>query len=282
MESIAEKASPSPSLVIRPPSRLAVVRPHELWEFRDLLVRFAARDVTLRYRQTALGIIWVVAQPLMAAGVFTFVFGKVARLPSEGVPYFAFSYAGMLGWSLVSSTISKFSSSLVGNTGLVSKIYFPRLVLPLSTLGSTLLDFVVGLVVMGVIAGSVDRPPTLALLLLPAWIALAVAIGAGVGLTAAALMVRYRDVGHVLPVFTQLLMYATPVAYSITKVPEEARAWVALNPASGVMVGMRWSLLDTAPPEPSMVIWSTVSAAVLLVAGLVVFSRMEREFADVI
>ena len=141
----------SPDLVIRPPGRWAALRLGELWEFRDLLVRFAARDITLRYRLTVLGVIWVVLQPLLAAGVFTFVFGRVADLPSEGVPYFAFSFAGMLGWNLFNSTITKFGGSLVGNTGLVSKIFFPRLVLPLSTWGSTLLDFGVALGMMAVV-----------------------------------------------------------------------------------------------------------------------------------
>lgn len=271
-----------PHLVIRPPGRFTTVRLRELWEFRDLGIRFAARDITLRYRQTALGVIWVVAQPLMAAGVFAFVFGKVAALPSEGVPYFLYAYAGMLAWTLVSNTLSKFSTSLVGNSGLVSKIYFPRLMLPLATIGSSMLDFGVALVMMAVLMAVAGHLPGLAVLLLPVWVALILMLGTGVGLTAAALMVKYRDVGYVLPVLTQLLLYATPIAYSLGRVPHDALTWVKLNPLTGVIVGLRWSLLGTAEPDLLSVTSSVVGGSVLLALGLVVFTRMERQFADVI
>lgn len=274
--------SPSPDLVIKPPTRWAPIRTGELWEFRDLLVRFAARDVTLRYRQTALGVTWVILQPLLAAGVFTFVFGKVAALPSEGVPYFAFSYAGMLGWNLFNSTISKFSASLVGNSGLVSKIFFPRLVLPLSTLGSTLIDFGVALGMMAVILLLAGVTPGAGLVALPLWILLATLLGGGVGLMAAALTVKYRDVGYVLPVVTQILLYATPIAYSLSRVPASALVWVKLNPLTGVMVGFRWSLLDTTRPDTFMIVWGCCASALLFIAGAAVFTRMERQFADVI
>lgn len=274
--------SAAPDLVIKPPARWAPIRLRALWEFRDLLVRFAMRDITLRYRQTALGVTWVILQPLMAAGVFTFVFGKVAALPSEGVPYFAFSYAGMLGWNLFSSTISKFSASLVGNAGLVSKIFFPRLVLPLSTLGSTLLDFVVALAMMVVILVVAGVAPGMGLAALPLWIVLAVMIGGGIGLLAAALMVKYRDVGYAIPVLTQILLYATPIAYSLSRVPSSALPWVKLNPLTGVMVGFRWSLLGTGRPDAFMVGWSAGVAVALFLVGAAVFSRMERQFADVI
>lgn len=281
-QAVMEPVLTTPSLVIKPPSRWAPVRVGELWEFRDLLVRFASRDVTLRYRQTALGVIWVILQPLLAAGVFTFVFGTVADMPSEGVPYFAFSYAGMLGWNLFSSTVTKSSTSLVSNAGLVSKIFFPRLVIPLSTLGSTLLDFAVALGMMAVIVVTAGVAPSAALATLPLWVVLAILLGAGLGLLAAALMVRYRDVGYVLPVATQILLYATPIAYSLTKVPAGALLWVKLNPLTGVMVGFRWSLLGTSRPDAFMVGWSIGAALALFLVGAMVFSRMERQFADVI
>lgn len=272
----------TPDLIIRPPSRWAPIRVRELWEFRDLLVRFAARDITLRYRQTALGVIWVVLQPLLAAGVFTFVFGTVADLPSEGVPYFAFSYAGMLGWNLFNGTVTKFSSSLVGNAGLVSKIFFPRLVLPLSTLGSTLLDFGVALSMMVVVLVVAGVTPGPALALLPLWMLLTLLIGSGIGLLSAALMVSYRDVGYVLPVAMQMLLYATPIAYSLSRVPESALVWVNLNPLTGVMVGFRWSLLGTSEPGLWVSAWCAAVAVGLFIVGATVFSRMERRFADVI
>ncbi|MGD9794281.1 MAG: ABC transporter permease [Acidimicrobiia bacterium] len=271
-----------PDLVIKPPARWSPINVRELWEFRDLLLRFAQRDVTLRYRQTALGVIWVVLQPLMAAGVFTFVFGRVADLPSEGVPYFAFSYAGMLGWNLFNSTVGKFSGSLVGNAGLVSKIFFPRLVLPLSTWGSTLLDFTVAMGMMVVVLLIAGVAPGIGLLALPIWVVLALLIGGGIGLMAAALMVKYRDVGYVMPVMTQMLLYGTPIAYSLSRVPESALTWVKLNPLTGVMVGFRWSLLDTSRPDGLSVTSSAVAGVSLFVVGATVFTRMERQFADVI
>jgi lipopolysaccharide transport system permease protein len=272
----------TPDLVIKPPGRFTWIRGRELWEFRDLLVRFARRDITLRYRQTVLGVIWVVLQPLMAAGIFTFVFGRVADLPSEGVPYFAFSFAGMLGWNLFNSTVTKFSASLTGNSGLVSKIFFPRLVLPFSTLGSTLLDFVVSLGMMVVVLLVAGVAPGWGIVTLPVWMLLALLVAGGIGLTAGALMVKYRDIGYVLPVVTQLLLYATPIAYSLSRVPEGAQAWVKLNPLTGVMVGVRWSLLDTAAPDAGMVAWTVGAAVVLFLFGATVFTRMERQFADVI
>jgi lipopolysaccharide transport system permease protein len=272
----------APTLVIKPQNRWAPIRPRELWEFRDLLVRFMLRDITLRYRQTALGLSWVLLQPLLAAGVFTFVFGAVADLPSEGVPYFAFTFAAMLGWNLFNSTLLKSSISLTSNTGLVSKIYFPRMVLPLSILGSTLLDFVVAGAMMAAILMIVQIPVTAALVTLPIWILLAVLIGTGVGLASSALMVKYRDVAYVIPYATQILLYATPVAYSLSRVPEAARIWVELNPLTGVMTGLRWSLLGTTTPTTFMTCWSAIAAVSIFLIGATVFSRMERQFADVI
>lgn len=271
-----------PVLVITPPRRWAVVNLREVWAFRDLLTRFAIRDLKLRYRQTALGVVWVVLQPLIAAGVFSFVFGRVADLPSDGVPYFVFAYAGMLGWNLFSACLGKISGSLVGNAGLISKIYFPRLVLPLSTLGSTFVDFGVALVMMAAILVVGGVTPGLALITLPVWVALAALLGSGIGLVAAALMVSYRDVGYVLPVLTQILLYASPVAYAVSAVPDSALAWFRLNPLTGMLEGFRWALLDSPAPPTWVMAWSAGCAVVLFVVGATVFARMERRFADVI
>jgi lipopolysaccharide transport system permease protein len=268
--------------VISPPRRFTAIHLSELWDFRELVARFVSRDVKLRYRQTALGVVWVLLQPLMAAGVFTFVFGHVAAMPSEGVPYFAFSYAGMLGWNLFSGTIQRFSASLVGNTALVSKIYFPRLILPFSTLGSLLLDFFVALSMMFVIIIVIGADLGIGLLTLPLWLALSIAMGAGIGLALSAMMIKYRDVGYILPVALQILMYATPIAYSLTRVPGSARIWVEANPLCSVIVGFRWCLLGTHSPGIVATAWGAAAAVVLLVLGLLVFTRMDREFADVI
>jgi lipopolysaccharide transport system permease protein len=271
-----------PFLVIRPPSRWTPIDLRGLWEFRDLLRRFVVRDLKLRYRQTALGVIWVVLQPLLAAGAFAFVFGKVAGLSSEGVPYFAFAYAGMLGWNLFSGSLTRMSGSLVGNSGLVSKIYFPRLVLPLSTLGSNVIDFVVALAMMALILVVAGVTPGLALLTLPLWVALVIVLASGLGMLAAALMVPYRDVQYILPVATQIMLYASPVAYALASVPGSARGWVQLNPLTGVLEGFRWSLLDVGHFQLGATIWSVAAAVLSFVVGGAVFTRLERRFADVI
>lgn len=275
-------ASPEPLLVIVPPKRWAVINFREVVEFRDLLVRFAIRDLKLRYRQTALGVVWVVLQPLMSAGVFSFIFGKVANFPSDGVPYFAFSFAGMLAWNVFSGTLNKVSGSLVGNSQLVSKIFFPRLVLPLSMLSSTLVDFGVALILMAVICVIVGVWAGVALVLLPFWLLLVVLLSLGLGLMCAALMVSYRDVGYILPVVAQVLLYGSPVAYGLAALPEGSRRWFQLNPLTGALEGFRWGLLGTARPTTFAVLWSVACAIVVFGAGASVFAKMERKFADVI
>lgn len=274
--------SHSPHIVIRPPSRWTPIDLRAVWEFRDLLVRFTLRDLKLRYKQTALGAIWVVLQPLLSAGIFSFVFGKVAGLDSAGVPYFAFAYVGMTIWTVFSQTMSKISGSLVGNAQLISKIYFPRLVLPLSTVGSTMVDFLVSALMGVVVLAIAGVAPGVALISLPGWLILAFALGCGIGLIAAALMVQYRDVGYVLPVVTQLLLYGTPIAYSLKAVPENVRWAVEINPLSGIIEGFRWATLGTPAPTIGATLWSAVGSIGVFVVGAYVFTAKERRFADVI
>ncbi len=275
-------ASPEPLLVIVPPKRWTIINFREVVEFRDLLVSFMRRDLKLRYRQTALGAVWVVLQPLMTAGVFSFIFGKVAKFPSDGVPYFLFAFVGSLGWSVFANSLGKISVSLVSNAQLVSKIFFPRLVLPLSMLGSVMVDLAVGLALLVVLCAIAGVAPGLALLTLPFWVLLLLLTSCGIGLMAASLMVKYRDVGYVLPVVTQVLLYASPVAYSVAALPANLRGWYQANPLSGVLEGFRWALLDTRAPRMWPAIWSTVFALLIFVAGASVFGNMERKFADVI
>ncbi len=268
--------------MIRPPSRWAPIRVREVWQYRDLLNRFVARDVTLRYRQTVLGVIWVVLQPLLAAGAFSFVFGRVAGLSSEGVPYFVFAFAGMLAWNMFNGIVSRMSGSLTGNAALVSKIFFPRLILPLSVLGSVLLDFVVALVMMAVIIAVSGVTPTLAIVTFPLWVACAVALASGVGLLAAALMVPYRDVQYIVPFLTSILLYVSPVGYSLASVPESVQWLYSLNPLTGILEGFRWSLLGIGSLDEFATVWAIASSIVLLGVGAVAFSHFERRFADVI
>jgi lipopolysaccharide transport system permease protein len=279
----APTASRKPTLVIRPRVAWLPANPRELWEFRELLVRFAARDVTLRYRQTALGVIWVILVPLLGAGILSFVFGGVADLPApDGLPYFVFSLAGMVAWTAFSQVANRSAGSLLANAGLVQKVFFPRLLLPFSTVLSTLVDVGVSLVLLGVLLAGYGLRPGWEIVTFPLWFLLVIAFGLGIGLTASALMVRYRDVQYILPVGIQFLLFASPVAYTLASVPDDARRVFELNPLTGLLEGMRWALIDTARPTPFLMAYASVSAVAALAAGLMVFSRMERQFADVI
>lgn len=254
----------------------------ETWQARDLLYTFADRDLRLRYRQTALGVLWVVLQPLIAAGIFAFVFGTVAHLSSDGKPYLLFTFAALTGWNLFSGVLTRASACLVGNAHLVSRVFFPRLILPLSVVPAALVDFVVSLGMFGVLLAVYRVAPTAALLTLPFWILLLGAGAFGAGVVAASLMVRYRDVQYVLPVATQLLLYASPVAYAAARVPERWHTLYFLNPLVAAIEGLRWSLLGTEAPSAGSVAYSAAIAALAVIGGVVVFRRMERGFADVI
>jgi len=254
----------------------------ETWQARDLLFTFADRDLRLRYRQTALGAAWVVLQPLVAAGIFTFVFGTVAHLSSDGRPYLLFTFAALTGWNLFSGTLTRASACLVGNASLVSRVYFPRLILPLSVIPAALVDFAVSLGMFAALLVVYHVTPTAAIVTLPLWILLLAAGAFGAGLVAAALTVKYRDVQYVLPVLVQLLLYASPVAYAASRVPERWRALYGLNPLVGAIEGLRWAMLGTDVPDAGAVTWSVLAAALAVAAGVIVFRRMERSFADVI
>ncbi|WP_170065495.1 ABC transporter permease [Abditibacterium utsteinense] len=275
-----------PHLVIRASSGWAALDLKQIWLYRDLLMTLASRDVKLRYRQTALGVVWVILQPLVAAGIFSFVFGTVAGFPSEGVPYIVFAYAGQLAWNAFSSTVTKSSAVLVANSGLISKVYFPRLVLPLSTVPSTLLDFAVALGMMAVLMVIYGIAPGLGILLLPLWLGLILMLSVGIGLYTSALMVSYRDVQYILPVVTNMLLYASPVAYSasfaISKVPQNLRAYYFLNPLSGLLEAFRWSMIGRGELNWGYIAYSAVFAILIFIGGAFSFKKMERKFADVI
>lgn len=268
-------------LVLRPQTGWAALDLCEVWRYRDLLLILAVRDIQLRYRQTALGVTWVILQPFLAAGVFTLVFGAIADLPSEGLPYFLFAYVGMIGWTAFQATLTKSSTSLVQSANLVSKVYFPRLVLPLATVISTALDLGVNLTLLLLLLPYwVTIGPQL--LLVPAWFGLLLLMATGVGLLAAALMVPYRDVQHILPMLIQLCMYASPVAYGLAAVPERLRILILANPLTGPLEGLRWSLLGTTAPSAGGVAYGAAFAIAAFLAGAYAFKNMERSFADVI
>jgi lipopolysaccharide transport system permease protein len=277
-----ESDEDEPLLILRPASGHGLPDLREIWLFRDLLLALALRDIKLRYRQTALGAFWVILQPLIAAAVFSFVFGRVANMPSGGVPYFVLSYSGLLAWNMFSNTLTKASGSLVQNSQLVSKVYFPRVLVPLSTVFSSLVDFGVALVMMGVLLIVYRMPLTLSVLLLPVWVLLVLALSIGCGLFAAALMVTYRDVQYVVPVLTQFLMFASPVGYAVSSVSEHLRLVYILNPLSGLLEAFRWSLLGHGRLNAAAVVNSAVCSIVAFAAGSCYFRSVERKFADVI
>jgi len=252
---------------IRPPRPWEALDLRSLWRFRDLLLALAVRDIKLRYRQTALGVLWVVLQPLLAAGIFAFVFGRIAHLDSGGVPYVLFCYAGLLAWNLFSGVVLKASGSLVANASLVAKIFFPRVVLPFSTVISTLLDFAIGLVVGLALLLAYGRVPGLALLAAPFWLAFLLLLATGVGLICAALAVAYRDVMHIL----------------VAVIPEGLpRTLYKLNPIAPLIEGFRGALLGQGSVGPRSAVYAIVFTIGVFMAGLIFFRRMERQFADVI
>lgn len=255
----------------------------ELWRYRDLWLTLALRDVKLRYRQTLLGVAWVVMLPLIASGVFTLVFGVVARLPSDGTPYFLFVFAGYLGWTSFQTTLTRCSTSLIGNTALVSKVYFPRVILPASSVLASVLDFAIGallLVIFLAIKG--DPPPLSSLVYVPVLILMIQVLALGVGLFTAALTVRYRDVQYVLPFLIQLLLYASPVAYGVSVVPERLRRFYLLNPVAPMLDALRAALTGHGDIHWKAIAGAFLGSVVLLYLGLLFFLQQDRQFADVI
>lgn len=260
----------------------AALRLHELVEYHELLYFLVWRDIKVRYKQTALGATWAILQPVLTMVVFSVFFGKLARVPSDGVPYPIFSLAALVPWTFFSYGLNQASNSLVGSAQLIRKVYFPRLVVPISSVLAGLVDFVLAFAVLVGMMLWFGVPPTSRCVWLVPLLLLAFATALGVGLWLSALNVRYRDVRHTLPFLTQFWMYATPIAYPSSLLPEPWRALFGLNPMAGVVEGFRWALLGTDTTPSPMILVSSLVAAALLVGGAFYFRRMERTFADVI
>lgn len=272
-----------PLRTLRPTRGWVAVDLRELGQFTNLLMELGRRDIKLRYRQTLLGIGWVLLQPLLAAGMLTFAFGIVAGLKPAGTSSFLFTYAGLLVWNVFAWTLSKTSLSMVGNAYLVSKVYFPRLILPLSGTLSTLLDFSVSLGVLVLGLAVLGIWPGWPLLLLPLWILMVLLLALGAGLIAAALTVQYRDIQHILPILIPFLLYASPVAYEVGHIPTQYQsAFYLINPLAGLIGGFRWSTLGRTMPPVTYVMWSGTLSIALFLLGAAVFRRTERTLADVI
>ena len=268
-------------LVIEPAGRWPRIDFAELWEFRQLLFFLVWRDLKVRYAQTVLGIGWAVLQPLLSMVVFTVIFGRFAKVPSNGVPYALFSLAAVVPWTYFSTAFSGASNSLVASSNLITKVYFPRLVVPLAPVLAGMVDLAIGFGVLAVMMVGYRTAPGPAIWLLPVLIALTAMTAAGVGAWLAALNIQYRDVKHLVPFLGQIWMYASPVVYPVSLVPEKYRVFYALNPMAGIIEGFRVALLDTGPVPIRMLAVSTAVVVALFVSGAMYFRRTERLFADV-
>jgi lipopolysaccharide transport system permease protein len=279
---IAIVASAHEVPVVRIQSRrpLLDLRLREVWDYRELLYFFVLRDVKVRYRQTVIGVLWVVLQPLMTMGVFTLFFGRLARLPSNGLPYPIFYFTALVPWSYFAQALQNCTNVVVENQHVITKVYFPRLVLPLAAVSSGLLDFSVGFSVMLVMIAVYGIRPGIAALYLPALVLLALLTALGVGLWTAALNALYRDLRSIVPFVIQFWMLASPVAYPSSLVPGRWRTLYGLNPMAGVIDGFRWALTGHGEPPGPMLLVSVAMVVVVLVSGLFFFQRVEGTVAD--
>ena len=270
-----------PVTTIRPLRGWIPINLSELWVYRELFYFLTWREIKVRYKQTMLGAAWAIIKPLLMMVVFTLFFGNLMKVPSQGIPYPIFSYAALLPWTMFAESITKSSNSLVQDRNLVQKVYFPRLVMPLASILSTLVDFAIAFIILIGMMFYFGYPPTIQMLWLPAFIILAMMAALGVGLWLSAINVQYRDVRYTTPFLVQLWLFASPVIYSSTLLPERFQAIYGLNPMAGVIEGFRWALLSTEPPG-SLITVSVIIVILLLISGAFYFRRMEKTFADVI
>ena len=283
MSSATHTETTNPAAVtIRPPTSWASLRIADLWEYRELLYFLTKRELQVRYKQSLFGVSWAILQPLVLAGIFAVFFGLLADVPSEGLPYPLFALAGLVPWLFVSQTVGQSAASLVGDANLLSKVYFPRLVIPLAKTFALLIDLLIALCVLVLLAVVYGEIPGIEVLLLPGFLLLAAVTGVGLGILLAAVNVQYRDVGVVTPLLIQAWLFATPVIYPGSLVTGAWQYVFAINPMVSVVSGVRWTLLGAPAPEPAAVAISVGVALALLAAGITYFRRTELYFADVI
>lgn len=268
--------------IIRPSKGGISLNFKELVEYRELLYFLVWRDVKVRYKQTAIGASWAILQPVMLMVVLSVVFGWLAKLPTEGIPYPIFAFSALLPWQLFSGALTASGNSIVANQQLITRVYFPRLIIPLSAVLAGLLDFIIAFFILLGLMVFYGVSPSWATLSLPLFVLFALASALAVGIWLSALNVHYRDVRHIIPFLTQFWLFATPIAYSSSMIPEPWRVLYGLNPMAGVVEGFRWALLGRSGGMGPMMVVSALVVAGLLVGGLVYFRRMERTFADVI
>jgi len=275
-------ASAPPIFLIRPSTGFLKLNLGEVWRYRELLYFLVWRDIKVRYKQTALGATWAVLQPVMTMVVFSIFFGRLAKVPSDGVPYPIFAYVALLPWQLFAFSLSESSNSLVASQNLITKVYFPRLVIPISSVLAGLVDFAIAFVILLAMMLYYGIVPTAAMALLPLFLLFAVVTALSVGLWLSALNVKYRDVRYTIPFLTQFWMFATPVAYPSSLVPEKWRALYGLNPMAGVVEGFRWALLGKSHAPGPLLGVSVAAVLVLLIGGLRYFRKTESTFADIL
>jgi lipopolysaccharide transport system permease protein len=270
----------SSTIRIEPPRGFFELRLREVWAYRELLYFFIWRDVKIRYKQTAIGVLWVILQPVLNMLVFTLFFGRLAKLPSDGLPYPVFYFAALIPWTYFSYSLSSTTSIVVDSQNLITKVYFPRLILPISAALSGLVDFAIGFIVLSIVCFAYGILPTLAALWLPVLLLLALFTALGAGLWFSALNALYRDVRYVIPFLIQFWMFASPVAYPSSLVPARWRWLYGLNPMAGVIDGFRWAITGHGRAPGLLLLASSAAVAVVLLGGVFFFNRMESTVAD--
>ena len=279
---LTTKTQPEEVLILRPTSGWSALNLRDLWKYRELIYFLTWRDIKVRYKQTILGASWAVIQPVVNMVVLTIIFGKLANMSTEGIPRPIFTFTALLPWGLFSKALSDAGRSMLSNRSMITKIYFPRLIIPLSSVMSGVVDFAIQFVVLIGMMIFYRFVPTINIWTLPLFLLLSLVTALGFGLWLSALNVLYRDVGYILPFLTQIWLLLTPVAYSASEIPDKWRLIYALNPMVGVVEGFRWALLGTASaPGPILIVSSAISF-LLLVSGMYYFRRMERTFADMV
>lgn len=269
-------------MVIQPTKGLSVLRFSEVWEFRELFFFLVWRDIKIRYKQTVLGVAWAVIRPVFAMIAFTFVFNKLAGFAVNEVPYLVFVLCGVTIWNFFSESVSLATNSLIKESNLITKVYFPRIIIPSATILSSLMDFVIAFVLFILVMIFFGVAPTAAFLLFPIFVMIAILSALGIGYWFSALAARFRDVAYALPFVIQVLFWITPVGYSLVHVPERWQVYFWLNPMTGVLEGMRWSLLGYGELHITGTLGSLFISLVLFVTGIGNFTRMERKMADFI
>ena len=271
-----------PIIRIEPSKGWVSLRLWDLWEYRELLYFLVWRDIKVRYKQTVLGGVWAIIQPFFTMVVFSLFFGKLARMPSDGIPYPIFSYAALVPWAFFANGLNQASNSLVGNSNLIKKVYFPRLAMPIASVLGGFVDFILAFIMLIGMIFYYGIVPTIHVVWLPFFLMLAFTASLGASLWLSAMYVQFHDVRHIIPFLTQVWLFATPIAYPSSLLPEPWRSIYGINPMVGVVEGFRWALLGTNTAPGPIIIISSIAAIALMLSGAFYFRRMEKTFADVV